>query len=61
GLALEPAPGARAIDLELALRRADPPVIARILDDRVVLDLRTVPPRDTEALLAAVVAAVLPA
>jgi L-seryl-tRNA(Ser) seleniumtransferase len=62
GLALAPVPasGARATDLELALRRAEPPVIARILDDRVVLDLRTVLLRDTEALLAAVVAAVLP-
>jgi L-seryl-tRNA(Ser) seleniumtransferase len=60
GLALAPVPGTRATDLELGLRRADPPVIARIVDDRVVLDMRTVLPRDTEALLAAVVAAVLP-
>ena len=27
-----------------ALRRGDPPVIARIEDDRVVIDLRTVDP-----------------
>jgi L-seryl-tRNA(Ser) seleniumtransferase len=60
GLALAPVPGTRATDLELSLRRADPPVIARIVDDRVVLDMRTVLPRDTEVLLAAVVAAVLP-
>jgi L-seryl-tRNA(Ser) seleniumtransferase len=60
GLALAPVSGARATDFELALRRSDPPVIARILDDRVVLDMRTVLPRDTEALLAAVAAAVLP-
>jgi L-seryl-tRNA(Ser) seleniumtransferase len=60
GLALAPVPGSgsRATDVELALRRSDPPVIARILDDRVVLDMRTVLPRDTEALLAAVAAAV---
>jgi L-seryl-tRNA(Ser) seleniumtransferase len=34
--------------LEERLRRAAPPVIARILDDRVVIDLRTVP-EDEEA------------
>ena len=28
--------------IEEALRRSSPPVIARILDDRVLLDLRTV-------------------
>jgi L-seryl-tRNA(Ser) seleniumtransferase len=60
GLALAPVHGTRATDFELALRRSDPPVIARIVDDRVVLDMRTVLPRDTEALLAAVAAAVLP-
>jgi L-seryl-tRNA(Ser) seleniumtransferase len=31
-----------AIELEACLRENDPPVIARILDDRLVLDLRTV-------------------
>jgi L-seryl-tRNA(Ser) seleniumtransferase len=60
GLALAPAAGTRATDLELGLRRAAPPVIARIVDGRVLLDLRTVPARDIHALLAAVVAAVLP-
>jgi L-seryl-tRNA(Ser) seleniumtransferase len=33
-----------ANQLEARLRRLDPPVIARIENDRVVLDLRTVPP-----------------
>jgi L-seryl-tRNA(Ser) seleniumtransferase len=31
-------------DLDAALRRLQPPIVARIQDDRVVLDLRTVPP-----------------
>ncbi|HTK38022.1 MAG TPA: L-seryl-tRNA(Sec) selenium transferase [Pyrinomonadaceae bacterium] len=31
-----------ADELEMQLRRSDPPVIARVLNDRVVLDLRTV-------------------
>ena len=39
--------------LEAKLRRLDPPVIARIEDDRLVLDLRTVPPEEDEALGAA--------
>jgi L-seryl-tRNA(Ser) seleniumtransferase len=37
--------------LERLLRTLDPPVIARIEADRVVLDLRTVPPEEDEALL----------
>ena len=36
------------------LRAADPPVIARIIDDDVVLDLRAVLPEDDERLVAAV-------
>ena len=40
-----------AAALEAALRRARPPVVARILDGRVVLDLRTVA-EDEEADLA---------
>ena len=39
------------------LRAARPPVITRIANDAVTLDLRTVPSRDTRALLAAVRAA----
>ena len=37
------------------LRQLDPPVIARIADDRVVLDLRTVQPDEDEPLAAALV------
>ncbi len=36
--------------LEAALRTGQPPVIARIEDDRVVIDLRTVAPEDDERL-----------
>jgi L-seryl-tRNA(Ser) seleniumtransferase len=43
--------GTSADAIEQHLRALDPPVIARIQDDRVVLDLRTVSPED-EALLA---------
>ncbi len=42
--------GLSAAGLEAALRRADPPVVARIQDDRVVLDLRTVFEEEDEAL-----------
>ena len=54
GLALQ-APSANGL-LD-ALRRGDPPVIGRIEDDHVVLDLRTVEPGVDESLRAAVVAA----
>jgi L-seryl-tRNA(Ser) seleniumtransferase len=40
-----------ASDLDARLRRAAPPVIARILDDRVVLDLRTVGEEEEAELL----------
>jgi seryl-tRNA(Sec) selenium transferase len=40
------------------LRAADPPVIARIADDVVVLDPRTVPTSETPALLIAIAHAV---
>jgi L-seryl-tRNA(Ser) seleniumtransferase len=39
--------------LDAALRRSRPPVVARILDGRVVLDLRTVAPEEERDLLAA--------
>jgi L-seryl-tRNA(Ser) seleniumtransferase len=39
-----------ADELEQHLRSLDPPVIARIHDDRVVLDLRTVAPEDDAVL-----------
>ena len=43
-----------ASDVEARLRASDPPVIGRIEQDRVVLDLRTVPPEQDPVLLAAV-------
>jgi L-seryl-tRNA(Ser) seleniumtransferase len=51
GVALSTASAARAVG---ALRRADPPVIARIIDDRIVLDLRSVLPEHDEQLATAV-------
>ncbi|HEX8068848.1 MAG TPA: L-seryl-tRNA(Sec) selenium transferase [Pyrinomonadaceae bacterium] len=42
-----------AAALAAALRRASPPVVARVLADRVVLDLRTVAPDEEPELLAA--------
>jgi L-seryl-tRNA(Ser) seleniumtransferase len=42
--------------LEAALRRSSPPVIARVLDDRVVLDLRTVAAAEEAELIAALAA-----
>ena len=53
-VALSAASAARAVG---ALRRADPPVIARIVDDRVVLDLRSVLPEQDAALANAVISA----
>jgi L-seryl-tRNA(Ser) seleniumtransferase len=40
-----------------ALRAGDPPVVTRVADDRLVIDLRTVLPNDEPTLLDAVVAA----
>jgi L-seryl-tRNA(Ser) seleniumtransferase len=37
-----------ATDLEARLRALDPPVIARIENDRVVIDMRTVAPKDDD-------------
>ena len=54
GVALSAASAARAVG---ALRRADPPVIGRIVDDRVVLDLRSVLPEQDDALVNAVIGA----
>ncbi|NUR53935.1 MAG: L-seryl-tRNA(Sec) selenium transferase [Acidobacteria bacterium] len=42
--------GASADEIASRLRASDPPVIARIEHDRVVLDLRTVPPEQDDAL-----------
>jgi seryl-tRNA(Sec) selenium transferase len=41
-----------AAALEARLRGLDTPIVARILDDRVVLDLRTIPPEADELLAA---------
>ncbi len=46
--------------LEAALRRQDPPVLARIKDGRVLLDLRTVTPEELPALTAALRALAAP-
>ena len=40
-----------------ALRRADPPVIGRVVDERLVLDLRSILPEDDERLAASATAA----
>lgn len=56
GLALDREAG-DAESLLSRLRRGDPPVVARIADDRVVLDARTVLPDEDEPLLRAIVAA----
>ncbi len=42
-----------AVGMERKLRRGSPPVIARIADDRLAIDLRTVPPAQEDALAAA--------
>jgi L-seryl-tRNA(Ser) seleniumtransferase len=51
------ATGQQARDLDVALRRGEPPVVARIADDRLLLDCRTVLPAQVAALAAAVNAA----
>jgi L-seryl-tRNA(Ser) seleniumtransferase len=48
------AAGTSAPALEARLRAADPPLIARIEDGRVVLDLRTVDPRDDDRVVSVV-------
>ena len=47
----------RANDIAARLRSADPPVVTRVVDDRVALDLRSVAPEDDEMLARAVTAA----
>ncbi len=42
-----------AVELERRLRAGNPPVVARITDERLVLDLRTVLPEEEDALVAA--------
>lgn len=41
-------------ELERALRAGEPPIVARIADDRLLIDLRTVDPADDEALVHAI-------
>ncbi|MTV23962.1 L-seryl-tRNA(Sec) selenium transferase [Nitriliruptoraceae bacterium ZYF776] len=55
GVAL-PAEVGGADEVAAKLRAADPPVLARIVDDRVILDPRTVPPDRDEQLIDAVLA-----
>lgn len=45
--------GTEAEAIRGRLLRNEPPVVARIVDDRVLLDLRTVPPEENDELLAA--------
>ena len=40
----------RADAIEQRLRRSDPPIIGRIADGRVLLDLRTISPREDDEL-----------
>jgi L-seryl-tRNA(Ser) seleniumtransferase len=47
----------RANEVAARLRSADPPVVTRVVDDRVALDLRSVAPEDDELLAQAVTAA----
>jgi L-seryl-tRNA(Ser) seleniumtransferase len=57
-LLLKPPSGARTAEQRLRLGR--PPVVVRIMDDAMVLDLRTVPPEGEDQLLQALAAAVSP-
>jgi L-seryl-tRNA(Ser) seleniumtransferase len=55
-IALEP--GSRGADrMARALRQGTPPVVARVAEGRVLVDLRTIHPDEDELLLAALVAA----
>ncbi len=51
-------PGIRPDRMAALLRSGSPPVVARVADDRLLLDLRTVPPEDEPTLLEALVLAV---
>jgi L-seryl-tRNA(Ser) seleniumtransferase len=50
--------GAPASRLAASLRSADPPIVARIIEERVALDLRSVLPEDDEVLARATIGAV---
>jgi L-seryl-tRNA(Ser) seleniumtransferase len=49
--------GGPATKIARALRSADPPVVSRIVDDRVALDVRSVLPEDDQVLTRAVIGA----
>ena len=53
-------PAGDADALAARLRRADPPVVARIEDGRVLLDPRTVMPDEDEAVMRAIRGALAP-
>ena len=55
-VAIPPPSGMTASEFERALRAHDPPVVARIESERVLLDLRTVPETEGDHLLAAILA-----
>ena len=59
-VAIEGRPGRSATHVESGLRSYDPPVVARIEKDRVLLDLRTVPEDQEDDLVAAVIQATRP-
>jgi L-seryl-tRNA(Ser) seleniumtransferase len=44
-------PRKSAVELEQQLRQSSPPVVARVAEDKVLLDLRTVFPEDLSALI----------
>ena len=56
-VAISPPEGTTSSQMQARLRCADPPVVARVANDRVVLDLRTVLEDEQEDLLEAVVSA----
>jgi L-seryl-tRNA(Ser) seleniumtransferase len=47
------ADGAQTRELDVALRAGAPPVVARVVDDRLLLDCRTVLPTEVAPLAAA--------
>jgi L-seryl-tRNA(Ser) seleniumtransferase len=57
-LALRPERGS-AHAVETRLRGGDPPVLVRVQEDRILLDLRTVAPGEEPGLLAALTAALV--
>jgi L-seryl-tRNA(Ser) seleniumtransferase len=44
----------RAVELSARLRRGSPPIVTRIEDDRVILDLRCIPPEDDARVVSAI-------